>query len=174
VFHGVDGAGTRVDTAETPYVRGGWSVGDNVGMAYAWGGFDTPDEFLRKINDGRPAGHVERSRSARGSYYAAGIDCSGLVDRSWGLSEKYTTRGLAKVTVQLESVNALLPGDVLDKPGSHVMLFEGFDDEDRSRARFIEAGAWDGRAWKVVESTYSLAQLVEAGFLPLRDARRGR
>jgi len=41
-----------------------------------------------------------------------------------------------------------------------VLLFVTFTDATRTRAQVIEAGAWDGRAWKVVESEYALEALA--------------
>ncbi len=43
---------------------------------------------------------------------------------------------------------------------AHVLLFVTFTDATRTRAQVIEAGAWDGRAWKVVESEYALEALA--------------
>jgi hypothetical protein len=54
----------------------------------------------------------------------------------------------------------------------HVLLFEGFADPERSRAKVIEAGSWRGGAWRVVESEYAVDALERFGFVPLRDERR--
>jgi hypothetical protein len=173
VFHGVmEGEAIRIDTPDDQFIRGGWMVGSNVGMPYSWGGFDTPDEFVRKLDADRPAGYVERTRAARGSAYAAGVDCSGLVSRAWGLSRKYSTRELPAVSAVIEDVSGILPGDILNKPAGHVLLFVGFADATRTTLKVIEAGAWDGRAWKVVESEYAIDRLTHDGFVALRDKRR--
>ena len=172
IFHGFDHAGVRIDTADNGYVHDGWKIGNNIGVPYSWGGFDTPEDFLRKLNDGWLAGNVPRGRDARASSYSTGIDCSGLVSRSWGLPRPYSTRELPAISVKLETFSALEPGDILNKSNGHVLLFEGFGDSTRSRVKVIEAGAWDGGPSKVVESEYSLEQLQHDGFVPLRDRRR--
>jgi hypothetical protein len=171
-FHDLDGHGTRVDTPDESFVRDGWKAGPNTGMPYAWGGSDTPEDFARKIADGVHAGHVPRSRSAPGSEETAGIDCSGLVARSWGLPRTYATAELPSISMRLTSFDDLLPGDVINKPKAHVMIFVRFAAADRQRVHVIEGGAWDGRAWRVVESEYDVARLEQDGFFPLRDARR--
>jgi hypothetical protein len=172
-FHGVlEKEGMRVDTPDHPSVLGGWSVGDNVGVPYSWGGFDTPEDFARKIDEGRPAGYVERNRQARGSAYVAGIDCSGLVSRSWGLPRNFSTRELPSVTTRLGAMSELQPGDILNKENGHVLLFVEFGDAGHTLLRVVEAGAWDGRDWKTVESEYAADRLVHDGFVPLRDSRR--
>ena len=89
-----------------------------------------------------------------------GVDCSGLVSRSWRLPRKVSTRELAAMSVKLADARDLLPGDVLNKSNGHVLLFVTFTDATRTRARVIEAGAWDGRAWRVVESEYALEALA--------------
>lgn len=172
VFHGLDRRGTRVDTPDEHYLRNGWKLGENVGVPYCWGGFDTPEQFLRKLDGDWPAGHAVRTRSDRASWYTAGIDCSGLISRSWGLPRKYTTREFPTIAARLVHATDLLPGDILDKPDGHAMLFESFTDTARTQVRVVEAGAWNGRAWRVVESDYPVEQLEADGFVPLRDARR--
>lgn len=174
VFHGTAPDGVPIDTPDEPYVRGGWRLGPNVGVAYSWGGFDTPEDFLRKIARGRPAGHAARNRASRATWYAAGVDCSGLVSRAWGFTHKRGTREFERMTIRLSHADELLPGDIMNKESGHVLLFLGFSDDSRIAGKFIEAGAWDGRAWRVVESEYAFAKLEENGFVPLRDARRNQ
>ena len=145
LFHGVDADGVRLDTADARHVRrGGWEVGENIGMPYRWGGFDTPEEFARKVSLGWPAGHVEWSRDAPASKHAAGIDCSGLVSRSWGLTRKASTRDFPAISVALSDFASLLPGDILDKEDAHVLLFESFV-ESRTDAREGHRGGRLGR-----------------------------
>ena len=172
VFHGEDPDGVRLDTPDVGQVAGGWSVGENTGIAYQWGGFDTPETFARKVSLGWPAGHAERTRTSPASKHAAGIDCSGLVARSWGLARKVSTRELPALTSVLPGYSHLCPGDILNKVNAHVLLFAGFADPEHSRARVIEAGSWRGGQWRVVESEYTVDALERFGFVPLRDRRR--
>jgi hypothetical protein len=172
VFHGEDPDGVRLDTPDVGQVAGGWSVGENTGVAYQWGGFDTPETFARKVSLGWPAGHAELTRTSPASQRAAGIDCSGLVARSWGLARKVSTRELPALTLVLPGYSRLCPGDILNKVNAHVLLFEGFADPEQSRAKVIEAGSRRGGAWRVVESEYAVDSLERFGFVPLRDKRR--
>jgi hypothetical protein len=62
----------------------------------------------------------------------AGIDCSGFVSYCWGIplsSHIYGTSNLRDVGGKLKSnwVTDLKPGDALNKPGSHVVLFTGYN-----------------------------------------------
>jgi hypothetical protein len=51
-------------------------------------------------------------------------DCSGYVSMAWDLSTSLTTSTLPSVSTELGSFSQLLPGDAVDHPGSHVMLFK--------------------------------------------------
>jgi hypothetical protein len=55
-----------------------------------------------------------------------GDDCSGFVSVVWQLSRKYDTGGLPSISKKLKSTSALLPGDVMNKARSHVVLFSSF------------------------------------------------
>src|SRR5689334_15816585 len=62
IFHGTDPQGIRVDTLDAAYQptqgddKGWWLTGQkNVGIPYKWGGFDTPEEFDRGVQEGRYA-----------------------------------------------------------------------------------------------------------------------
>ena len=90
-FSGEDTSGIHVQTPDVSYQptapdsRPGWwkPAQTNVGIPYQWGGFDTPQDFDRKIADGRYAGDLytlEKRRNLEDSVsrYACVIDCSGL------------------------------------------------------------------------------------------------
>jgi hypothetical protein len=171
-FHGVDADGIPVDTPNDGFVKDGWKVGENRGVPYAWGVYDSPEDFARKVEEGRRAGHVPKSRASKRSAETAGIDCSGLLSKSWQLSRTYSTGQLPEITKRLSSFDELLPGDAIDKPNAHVMVFVSFVTADKKRVHVIEGGAWDGRAYRAVESDYDVERLERDGFVPLRDARR--
>jgi len=107
-----------------------WKSGQRVtGIPYCWGGIDGPEAFDRKLADGLAAGAHSRFGVLK---CAAGIDCSGFVTLSWGLSNSghaYTTSSLREIAGKLKSnvFEDLKPGDVLNKPGSHVVLFTGYN-----------------------------------------------
>src|SRR5580704_16962341 len=94
VFHGEDPDGVRLDTPDVGEVAGGWSVGENAGVAYQWGGFDTPETFARQVSHGWPAGHAARAPAAPASKDAAATDCWGLVAASRGVARKRSPREL--------------------------------------------------------------------------------
>jgi hypothetical protein len=99
------------------------------GLPYRWGGADTIEAFDRKLSQGLAAGAH--------SYYgvlgcAAGTDCSGFVTFSWGLSSSghaYSTSNLREIAgkPKYNWFSDMKPGDALNKPGSHVVLFTGYN-----------------------------------------------
>ncbi len=119
---------------ESPY-----PAGERIGMAYKWGGWDTVDEFLRKIGEGYGAGtgggvdtyeHYPRE-------CVTGTSCAGLISRAWKLEHKYTLdyasprirRKLGQITHAVAGVDLargiagdLSKGDALISD-THVMLF---------------------------------------------------
>ncbi|MEL6370489.1 MAG: hypothetical protein AAFR03_07200 [Pseudomonadota bacterium] len=104
-------------------------VGEEItSTPYVWAGSDWPWQFVEKIAAGRPAGDVctkliiYDAKSSVNSIYAAGVDCSGFVSRAWGGGARYTTRSIPDATTEIE-IEDLQPGDVLNKAGSHVVMF---------------------------------------------------
>jgi hypothetical protein len=101
--------------------------GPQVGMAYKWGGFDTEDSFLARLQEGKAAGS-HSTHSANALPCATGVDCSGFVSLVWGLGQKESTSSLGKVAQAID-FDELRPGDVLNKKGSHVVLWVGKRDD---------------------------------------------
>lgn len=65
-------------------------------------------------------------------------DCSGFVSMAWILPPPgRTTRDLAQVSVPITK-DELQPGDILLKPGSHVAIFAGWVNPERTRWRSLE------------------------------------
>lgn len=107
-----------------------WKPGQHVtGLPYRWGGADSPEEFDHNLTRGLAAG----SHSRYGVLScAAGVDCSGFVSLCWGLSgsgHAYGTSTLREIAGKLKSnwYTDLKPGDALNKPGTHVVLFTGYN-----------------------------------------------
>lgn len=100
------------------------------GVPYNWGGFDAPDKFVQKVKEGAVAGNYKKfcgkKLCIRDDF--AGLDCSGLVSRSWEIS-RYSTRTLPGITIKIPR-ELLQPGDVLNAEGKHVLLFDRFDDDN--------------------------------------------
>ena len=65
-----------------------------------------------------------------------GNDCSGFVSAAWGIS-RHTTRSLPDVSREI-SYNDLQPGDILNKAGSHVVLFGGWADSAKTKMIILE------------------------------------
>ena len=110
------------------------------GVLYNWGGFDSTDKFIEKVNKGVIAGNY---RKRCGSNLCiredfAGLDCSGLVSRSWGIS-RYSTKTFPGISIKIPR-EFLRPGDILNSENKHVMLFDKFDDDNQMWV--YEASAW--------------------------------
>jgi len=107
-----------------------WKPGQKItGIPYRWGGIDGPDEFNRKLANGLAAGAHSRYGVLS---CAAGIDCSGFVSLCWGLSptaHAYSTSTLRQIAgkPKYNWFTDMKAGDVLDKAGSHVVLFTGYN-----------------------------------------------
>ncbi len=166
-FHGeIDGYPLDTpDASQRPAT--GWSLegDDNVGVSYQWGGFSSLEQFDRGVADGMWAGHLPVRGGAPPTRKAVGVDCSGLVSRVWGLSNKQSTNSLPRICVRLHSYDELQPADVLNRAGHHTMIFKEWVGEGRQRLRVIESTARQGR---VHESVHPRDELQEGGYLPLR------
>jgi hypothetical protein len=104
-------------------------IGATIGpMPYRWGGEDTPQTFKIRTEWGALAGNICTCRDPQLNYCifadSAGVDCSGFVSRAWGI-EKRGTSGLLDVATEVDSIEALKPGDAFDWPQRHVRLFTG-------------------------------------------------
>lgn len=118
-------------------------IGTAIGpMPYRWGGDDTPATFKLRIEWGALAGSICTCRQADLNYclvpQAAGIDCSGLVSKAWGI-DKRGTSGLLDVATELDSIDALKPGDAFDWPQRHIRLFTGLAEGAATGFTVLEA-----------------------------------
>lgn len=177
-LHGKAPDGQWVDTpdAEAAATLGSamwWKCGNNIGMPYKWGGFDTPQEFCNRLqnDDHVYAGDYASSAKVAGgdnavSRYAAGIDCSGLVSRCWRLDRPYSTRELGALCTPLPDFKALQPGDIALKPGTHVILFLEWADNEKNSFYAVEASGVPH--WKCYRYRVSINMLKKAGYTPHR------
>ena len=174
-LHGKDGKGIEVHTPDRDGGRGFplsecWRVdAENLGVAYKWGGTDTPVTFDAGIKAGKAAGDVytpekRRLDDAAVSDAAVGIDCSGFICRCWKLRKRYSTRSLGEICLKLSSPAALEPADIMNQPGGHVLLFAKWLDNEKKRALFYEAAPFS----KTLASEHDLNEMVAEGFLPMR------
>jgi hypothetical protein len=109
--------------------RSDWKPGQRVtGIPYCWGGIDGPEEFDRKLAKGLAAGAHSRYGILS---CATGIDCSGFVSYTWGLSSghAYSTSNLRLIAGKPKDnwFTDLKAGDALNKAGTHVVLFMGYN-----------------------------------------------
>jgi hypothetical protein len=113
--------GTCAGRGKPRYITG---AGDYPSVSYDWGGWDTVSQFNGYMDPGTlQAGDVGTGTVESCS---RGDDCSGFVSVVWQLSRKYDTGGLPSISRKLKSTSALLPGDVMNKAKSHVVLFSSF------------------------------------------------
>lgn len=138
-------------------------------VPYKWGGFDSVEQFKQRLAAARPAlaGNVCTCREPQFNgcmvARAAGVDCSGFVSRAWGLKEHSGTSRLAALAAPLPGLFELRPGDILNRPGSHVRLFVGFEPGPEMRLRTLESAVSCGG---VCERVYTPAQLIN--YRPMR------
>jgi hypothetical protein len=107
-----------------------WKPGQRItGIPYRWGGSDSPQEFDRKLASGLAAGAHSRNGVLS---CAAGTDCSGFVTFCWGLEQSghaYSTSNLRAIAgkPKYNWFTDMKAGDALNKAGSHVVLFTGYN-----------------------------------------------
>ena len=175
-LHGYDRDGIFVNTPDCNYISSKFKCGwwilnqSNKGIPYNWGGSSTIDEFNVGIATGKYAGNVPDSRDNGVSKYCVGVDCSGLVTICWGLSEKISTKSINKIASPLDSMDLLLPGDLILLPGSHVMIFINFVDYEKTSAQIVDSSRNTGR---VLLRTVTLSDLLNSGYNGFRNIAEG-
>jgi hypothetical protein len=139
-----------------------WQPNQNiVGLPYKWGGADSPAEFDQKLARGLAAGAHSRHGVAN---CAAGIDCSGFVGYCWGLrSRRYSTSTMREIAgkPRYNWFSDMKPGDALNKPGSHIVLFAGYNPD--GTINVFEAS---GSAARVIYHRTTWSRFK--GYLPLQ------
>ncbi|MFL5345016.1 MAG: hypothetical protein ACJ8AT_09485 [Hyalangium sp.] len=119
-------AANQKGTCEGTY-KSDHPLGKQTGVPYAWGGSMGLAEFDRRISEGQGAG----SHSSDGILSCvAGVDCSGFISQVWQLKQRPSTSSLGSLTQPI-SLDELRPGDALNKPGKHVVLFAGTTSEGK-------------------------------------------
>ena len=173
--HGKDSAGVDV---QTPDRDGGqcnpqsdcWVAdAENTGVAYKWGGNDSPASFSAGVRAGKAAGDVYTDAKRKGggkavSGDAVGIDCSGFICRCWKLTTRHSTESLPSICDKLASPTELRPGDIMNGAGAHVLLFARWTNAEKTHAIFYEASPFS----KTVATELDATQMPRAGFTPLR------
>lgn len=95
-------------------------------VPYNWGGWDSLDGFNTKISQGKTAGNI---RTKKVYSMIAGVDCSGYVQRCWGLNDyKRNTTMLDDVNISIRiSLLDIKFGDAWNSSG-HIMIYNNIDD----------------------------------------------
>ena len=147
--------------------RPGYLIGragqDVRGIPYCWGCQGSLGQIASKIGRGALAGNVCTRNNPR--YDVVGVDCSSFVSAAWGLSTHFTTAAIPSIALRVTNPWDLQPGDALNKPGSHVMLFLRFTPDRKAEVMEASPGACNGR---VCRNAYPLAALLERGYEPRR------
>lgn len=94
-------------------------------VPYNWGGWDSLDSFGVKISQGKTAGNINTKKVYS---VIAGVDCSGYVQRCWGLNDS------KRNTIMLDdpSISYRIPvlqakfGDAWNSAG-HIMIYQDRD-----------------------------------------------
>lgn len=173
--HGHDGDGVLVHTPDATlsqhgFSHGWWQTGKVArGMAYQWGGFDTPKQFLSSLERGESAGDISTTEKRRlgdagTSKFACGIDCSGFVSRCWRLWRPYSTQELPSICDKLASWDELKPGDILLND-RHVVLFANWSTPGKS-VLVYEAGPFP--VWRVNAAEIRKDHLLDGCYTPWR------
>jgi hypothetical protein len=144
------------------YLQG--KVGQQVrGVPYCWGCSGSLATFQNQIARGVKAGNVCTRNEPRND--VAGVDCSAFVSAAWGLAVHYTTAAIPAIAKPVTNPWELRPGDALNKPGSHVMLFLRFTPDRKAEVMESSTGGCNGR---VCRNVYPLAALLARGYEPVR------
>jgi hypothetical protein len=133
------------------------------GVPYCWGCHGSLAQFEANINRGMLAGNVCTHNDPRPD--VTGVDCSAFVSATWGLANHFTTAAIPAITTELQNAWDLQPGDALNKPGSHVMLFLRFTADRKAEVMESSTGGCNGR---VCRNVYPLASLLARGYKPVR------
>jgi hypothetical protein len=133
------------------------------GVPYCWGCQGSLSQFRTRIASGMLAGNVCTHNEPRTD--VAGVDCSAFVSAAWGLANHFTTAAIPAITTELANPWDLQPGDALNKPGTHVMLFLRFTPDRKAEVMESSTGGCNGR---VCRNVYPLASLLARGFKPVR------
>ncbi|WP_181699758.1 hypothetical protein [Chthonobacter albigriseus] len=136
---------------------------DVKGIPYCWGCKTSVDAFYEGLEKGLTAGNVCTHSAVRTK--VMGVDCSAFVSEVWGLARHVTTAAMPTITQRIKDPMTLRPGDALNKPGSHVMLFLRFTADRKVEVMEASPNACSGR---VCRNVYLLSTLLRRGYQPVR------
>jgi hypothetical protein len=131
-------------------------------IPYCWGCSGSLGQIVSRFNQGTLAGNVCTRNEPRRD--VAGVDCSAFVSATWGLATHFTTAAIPAITSEVSPWD-LKPGDALNKPNAHVMLFLRFTPDRKAEVIEASTGGCNGR---VCRNVYPLAALLARGYTPVR------
>lgn len=158
-----DSACTGFNRVRRPWYLQGKINQEVRGVPYCWGCHGSLANFRAQMDRGVKAGNVCTRNAPRPD--VAGVDCSAFVSAAWGLAIHYTTAAIPAIARPLDNPWDLKPGDALNKPGSHVMLFLRFTPDRKAEVMEASTGGCNGR---VCRNVYPLAALLARGYAPVR------
>jgi hypothetical protein len=133
------------------------------GIPYCWGCMGSLPQIGTRLSRGVLAGNVCTKNDPRSD--VTGVDCSAFVSAAWGLSTHFTTAAIPAIASPIDNVWDLRPGDALNKPHSHVMLFLRFTPDRKAEVIEASPGSCNGR---VCRNVYPVAALLARGYTPVR------
>ncbi|MCT4580309.1 MAG: T9SS type A sorting domain-containing protein [Flavobacteriales bacterium] len=149
-----------------------YTAGNHTALPYCWGGNSTLAGFDLGISNGKSAGDSKTSYGYGAEpNCSVGVDCSGFTSRCYNLNTHYSTTMLNTNALfgHHNSYNDIVPGDFVNKPGSHVRLVVAINNNGSYST--IESGSGTGQGgssgfWKVFAWTYNVSSLISSGYNP--------
>jgi hypothetical protein len=130
-------------------------------VSYDWGGWDTLEQFNRSMARNLQAGDI---RVANVESCSHGVDCSGFVTRCWGITDrKHGTGTLPGISNRI-STEQLLPGDILNKAGRHVVLF----DHVGNNGVVVYEATTTNKLDRVIHKGWPWSRFRRGGYIPRR------
>jgi hypothetical protein len=146
-----------------PWYLAGKAGQEVTGVPYCWGCHGTLEAISRKLSQGMLAGNVCTHEDPHPNM--VGVDCSAFVSAAWGLASHFTTDAIPTITDVVKDPWSLRPGDALNKPGVHVMLFLRFT---RDRKVEVMEASTRGCNGRVCRNVYPLTSMLARGYTPVR------
>ena len=141
-------------------------------IPYKWGGFSSLQQYDSGITNGKYAGDIQTRHPNNTSVHyscgtsaAVGLDCSGFTSRCFELSSHYSTGMMDNNSLfgHYSSYNDIQPGDIANKPHSHVRLVVHVN--ANGTVNTLEEGAGNN-LWRIFSHTYSVSSLQSYGYQP--------
>ncbi len=150
------------------------------GIPYDWGGIDGINtysynapwtSFLDAVNKGAFTGNVNANSALGYITGTAGMDCSGFVQSAFNIVDyKQSSSSLLTSYFTKISLSNLQHMDILDKPGSHVVIFDKWGTQNGVSGAFTYESTTD-QTYGGIQGTkrYFLSMnTINSGYIPAR------